>query len=253
MWWTSNILMRVIGGSRAYGTHNETSDWDFRGVALPSVNFLIGFPPGEDSSFTKEVKNKFEDTVIHALSKYCRLALNGNPNILETLYCRDQEVLFMTQTGQELMDMRDLFLSKRCFSSLSGYALGQLKRMRVSNSNPKHGSNKKEIEKYGFDTKNAMHLIRLLIMGKELLQNGELKIYRDNDRDFLLDIRHGKYTPYQIEKMAEEMDAECGYMRDSSPLPNEPDRDKIETWLAGIQLRYLNWDMSIFDVIKGEK
>jgi len=43
-------------------------------------------------------------------------------------------------------------------------------------------------------TKHAMHLIRLLITGTEVLEGKGINTYREKEREFLLDIRKGKYS-----------------------------------------------------------
>lgn len=64
-------------------------------------------------------------------------------------------------------------------------------------------------KKSGYDTKHAMHLVRLLRMGKEILLTGEVRVNRtDIDADELLDIRNGGYSYEEIVERAEVMCAE---------------------------------------------
>lgn len=60
-------------------------------------------------------------------------------------------------------------------------------------------------EKFGYDTKHAMHLVRLLRMGKEVLTTGEVHVLRP-DAEELLDIRRGKLSYKELVQYAEEMD-----------------------------------------------
>lgn len=60
-----------------------------------------------------------------------------------------------------------------------------------------------EIE-FGYDTKHAMHLVRLLRMGYEILTEGELRVRRPDAAE-LLDIRAGKWTYEQVVDYANEM------------------------------------------------
>ena len=62
-------------------------------------------------------------------------------------------------------------------------------------------------EKYGFDTKHAMHLVRLLRMGVEALRDEGIVVKRPDAKE-LLDIRNGKWTYNEIVEYAEEMDNE---------------------------------------------
>lgn len=58
---------------------------------------------------------------------------------------------------------------------------------------------------YGYDTKHAMHLVRLLRMGYEAVTRGEIIVKRPDAQE-LLDIRFGKMTYEEIVAYAEEME-----------------------------------------------
>ena len=60
-------------------------------------------------------------------------------------------------------------------------------------------------EKYGYDTKHAMHLVRLLRMGEEILKGEGVKVRRPDAQE-LLDIRNGKFTYDELVSWAEEKD-----------------------------------------------
>jgi len=78
-------------------------------------------------------------------------------------------------------------------------------------------------EKFGYDTKHAMHLVRLLRMGVEALRDGELIVKRP-DAEELLSIRDGAWTYEEVVKYAESMDKEVRevwYKR--TDLPKRPD------------------------------
>ncbi len=75
--------------------------------------------------------------------------------------------------------------------------------------------------------KHSMHLIRLLIMGTEILEGKGIHTYRDKDRDLLLAIRNGQYTYEEIFEMVDVYDKKFKYAKDNSPLPENLDYDKI--------------------------
>lgn len=77
-------------------------------------------------------------------------------------------------------------------------------------------------EKHGFDTKHAMHLVRLLRMGKEALTEGIINVHR-SDAAELLDIRNGKWTYEEILEYANELNEEVKRLADTSYLPKTPD------------------------------
>lgn len=85
-----------------------------------------------------------------------------------------------------------------------------------------------EIEaKYGYDTKHAMHLVRLIRMGKEILEQGLVLVKRP-DAEELVAIRNGAWTYDQVVTYAENMEQIMEASQKTSPLPREPDRVGID-------------------------
>lgn len=236
--WSDNRILLTRGGSHACGLARSDSDEDLRGVALPPVSWLLGFEPPFQRAQTYKVRDT-QDLVVHTLSKFCRLALNANPNMLEMLFCDDDQVLMQTQMGYDLRMMRHQFLSARVYVGYSAYAARQLKLMR--NHNTAQGSHRVWVEQFGYDTKNAMHLIRSLLTARTLLNDGRMEVRRP-DRDFLLSIHDGQYTMMQIQQMAEDLDHECQALQGHSPLPQAPDMASVEKWMIDQHKAWVNGD-----------
>ena len=83
--------------------------------------------------------------------------------------------------------------------------------------------------RYGFDLKHAMHLVRLLRMGGELLTTGSMHVYRP-DREELLAIRNGAWT---YEQLVEWGDSEITRLNSivangESVIPKSPSLKKLE-------------------------
>lgn len=119
----NNIIFLTLGGSHAYGTNIETSDVDIRGCALNRPSDLIGLTNFE------QVVNDATDTTIYSFNKLISLLLNCNPNTIELLGCKPEHYLMVTDIGQELLDHRKLFLSRKATYSFGGYANQQLRRL----------------------------------------------------------------------------------------------------------------------------
>lgn len=60
-------------------------------------------------------------------------------------------------------------------------------------------------EQFGYDTKHAMHIVRLMRMGEEILRDGKVNVYRPDAQE-LLDIRNGKWSYEELLEWAEEKD-----------------------------------------------
>ncbi len=85
-----------------------------------------------------------------------------------------------------------------------------------------------------YDSKNMMHVFRLLLMAKEIATDGLVNVFR-NDRDFLLDIKNGKYEYEELVQRAERIRKELPPLYQSSGLQETPNLDKINLLL--IQMR----------------
>lgn len=82
-----------------------------------------------------------------------------------------------------------------------------------------------------YDAKNMMHTFRLLDMALDIGSKGEIIVRRPN-RDFLLDIRAGKFEYNDLLKMAEEKVQEVEEVFAASSLPEEPDMKLINELLV---------------------
>ena len=121
--WQTNLLLEVLTGSRAQGLAGPESDTDSRGVCIPPREVLLGLEDFE------QYEERGGDRVVYALSKLVRLALDGNPNIIEVLYAEPEDVLFLRRFGERLLAERDAFLTRRVGERFLGYAGHQLRRM----------------------------------------------------------------------------------------------------------------------------
>ncbi len=110
------IILLGLGGSYAYGTYQENSDIDFRGITLNMTSDLLGLTEFEQYEDDKT------DTVIYSFNKMVKLLLECNPNTCEILGLEEEQYLIKTKLGQELLDQKGLFLSKRAAKSFGGYA-----------------------------------------------------------------------------------------------------------------------------------
>ena len=98
----SNIILLGLGGSHAYGTSNENSDLDIRGITLnPKSDILLGKDFGE-------VVNVETDTTIYSVNKMIELLTKCNPNTIEILGPLPEHYLVCTDIGKELLDNRKM-------------------------------------------------------------------------------------------------------------------------------------------------
>jgi predicted nucleotidyltransferase len=82
-------------------------------------------------------------------------------------------------------------------------------------------------EKYGYDTKHGMHLVRLMRMGYEIMSEGKVLVKRPDAKE-LLEIRAGAWTYEQLLEFAGEMEKRILAAAATSSLPRAPDREALD-------------------------
>jgi len=88
--------------------------------------------------------------------------------------------------------------------------------------------------------KHAMHLIRLLIMGTEILKTHQINTYREEEHNLLMDIRKGKYSYDELFKLVEIYDIKFKESSLSTTLPDEPNSKQVEELLISLYEDYYN-------------
>jgi len=143
------LIFAGLTGSHLYGTALPESDRDVRGVFIPSEEFYLGF-----LEKVEQVENHEPDETYWEISKFFKLCLDNNPNILELLFIPEQFRLFVTPEWLEILSHKDMFLSTKAKYTFSGYALSQLHRIKQHREwllNPP----KKQPERNNFGLPNA--------------------------------------------------------------------------------------------------
>jgi hypothetical protein len=134
------------------------------------------------------------DRPIYSLRKWTRLALKGNPTIMLLLFTPEEQLVHCDERGAELRALTPSIVSRRVQGPFLGYL--QAQKQRLTGERGQKRIHRPELEEmYGFDTKYAMHMLRLGFQGVELLTTGRLILpMREPARSFLLDVRRGKVS-----------------------------------------------------------
>ena len=314
----NRIILLGVTGSYGYGTEREGSDIDFRGITLELPSDLIGFTEFE------QVEDRETDTVIYGFNKIIRLLLSCNPNTIEILGIEPEKYVIRTDIGQELLDNRDMFLTKRAAESFGHYADAQLRRLqnaiaRDSMSQPdreehiirsvKHaledynrrsGESDSGVTKLYIDdavteglekeifidgemkhfplrkyndmmnsmnivireydkigkrnrkkddrhlNKHAMHLVRLFMMGIDILKYQTIRTRRpDDELELLKSIRDGYYMKDSVlnedfYKVVADYEKQFAEAEKVSTLPDSPDMNRVEEFVERINRRIVN-------------
>ncbi|MEV6750019.1 nucleotidyltransferase domain-containing protein [Streptomyces sp. NPDC051080] len=208
-----HTVYSCVMGSRAFGLATEGSDTDRRGVFLAPTPLFWRFekPP-------THVDGPAPEQFSWELERFCELALRANPNVLECLH--SPLVEHVDDVGRELLSLRGAFLSRLAHRTFVRYASGQRKKLEA------------DVRQYGAPRwKHAMHLLRLLGTGRDLLRTGELTIGVGAARDDLLAVKRGEVPWEEVERRMNRLMEESEETARNSPLPQEPDRARIEDFL----------------------
>lgn len=196
-----HIVFLTLGGSYAYGTNVETSDIDIRGCALNSKSDLVGLTQFEQVIDTKT------DTTVYSFNKLIKLLLNCNPNVIEMLGCKPEHYIFFSEIGQEMVDNKKLFLSKRAVNSFGGYANQQLRRLENAVARDRLPQSKKE-EHTLRSMKNAVKSFESRYTSFE---HGSISLYTDKstrdefDIEIFADIHIDKYPAREFDSILNEL------------------------------------------------
>ena len=203
-------------------TWREGSDIDTFGVHLADPRLLLGWglTKSEETVVTYE-----PDSTSHDLGKFLRLALGGNPTVLELLWL--PTYLVETGEGSRLLAIRSTLLGAEALrNSYGGYAHQQFTRVRLGQV-PDHRR-----------VKHLRHCFRLLLQGSELLRTGSIQVaVSEDDRAYLFAAAEGSPEAVQAEYERRREDFEAAHAE--TVVAPVPDRGPATALLESVRLAHL--------------
>jgi hypothetical protein len=257
------MILRVQVGSGVHGTAvSGQDDRDEMGLCLEPPEFVTGLarvPNGVGGLGPSVRFEQYErhtawdrpgglanrsgagdlDVIIYSARKWARLALAGNPTVLLVLFVPDDEVVFRNQAGAELTSNSHRFVSRLAASRFLGYLRAQ--KSAITGAPGAHTNRPELVAVHGYDTKYAMHALRLGLQGVELLTTGRITLpVPEPHTGYLRAIRHGQVPLSEVIGAVTAAEAELARLRDANSVPAEPDRKWVDKWLHRSYLDY--WD-----------
>lgn len=232
-----NLIWLVRTGSAMYGTQLEDSDIDLTGVCVEPPEVALGMLTGQPfQQYQNHVPGEkiqpgAEDKTVFSLRKFAYLCASGDPNLTPMLFTPTSEV--RTEWSDDLQRCREVFISKYTGYRFFGYAKSIAAEQVVKDTMRRS----ELIDKYGFDTKAAYHMLRVAHTGTQLMTTGEITLPMKL-AGHLVDVRLGMYSRDDVlSEFHHQMDLLDGAIN-SSDLPYQPDYTKINEWVARLHLLY---------------
>ncbi|WP_445255965.1 nucleotidyltransferase domain-containing protein [Nocardioides aurantiacus] len=255
------MILRVQVGSGVHGTSiTGQDDRDEMGICLEPARFVTGLarvPRGVEEVDREVGFEQYQrhtvwdqpgglanrsgagdlDVVVYSARKWCRLALAGNPTVLLALFVPDEEVVHRDEVGAELVAEAPRFVSRLAADRFLGYLRSQ--QAAMTGEVGAHTNRPELVATHGYDTKFAMHALRLGVQGVELLTTGRITLpVPEPDLGFLRSVRRGEVPLADVREAVGRAEARLEALRDSSDLPDQPDRAWVDDWLHRSHLAY---------------
>jgi len=218
----TTILM-TLGGSHAYGLATDLSDKDYLGVFVVPLERFIN--QAYTTAGRKQETVRFEvakgepvDATFHDINKFVRLALNGNPGILEIMWAPS---VYSVPLGKKLRNKRQDFLHKASLCPFFGYYRAQKHRLEAGMSLHTTGGK--------WNPKFATHMARLMIQARHLAETGELVVdlHQTKEYSLVVDIRAGVLNQGAALAEIDRLERLASEAEKQSCLPDEPNLDSI--------------------------
>ena len=251
-------ILRATVGSTVHGLHHGgQDDRDEMAVFIEPPEYLIGLRLARKQG----VRNpyRFEhwvertrpegarsgpgdlDLVAYSLRKYLRLALKGHPTVLLLLFVPDELTLVETELGRRLRQLRPAIVSKRAGRGYLGYLRGQKERL-LGTRGQKRVNRPELVETHGFDTKYAMHALRLGYQGLELLQTGRVTLpMPEPERSRVMSVRRGEHSLDEVVEEIGEVEQRLEAALEQTALPDSPDDDAVNEFLIDAYRQAWGW------------
>lgn len=228
----NRCILSGYRGSISHGMYvppkepTSVDDKDLMYIVVPEIYYYFGLM-NYGSRGTKEIKRNEWDIVAYEARKFISLLEQGNPNVLMMLWLENNYYTYVSEAGRLLIDNRDAFVGRHVYRAFTGYAHSQLHKMTHNAFQGHMGEKRRQlVDKFGFDTKNAAHLVRLLRMGIEFMKDGRLYVLRE-DASQLLEIKRGEWSLERITAEADRLFAVSEQAYLNSTLPESADKDRI--------------------------
>ena len=249
-------ILRGTVGSTLHGLHHGGQDErDEMAIFLEPAEFLVGLRLARTGSRWSTFEHFIErsqpegsrsgpgdlDLVSYTLRKWLRLALSGNPTVLLLLFSPPESLLVCTARGDALRALAPAIVSRQAGPRYLGYLRAQKERL-LGTRGQRRVNRPELIAALGFDTKYAMHVVRLGYQGIELLTTGRLTLPMPEPvRSRIMQIRLGERSEDEVVAEIEKVEQQLIQANEASPLPERPDHERVNAFVVDAYREAWGW------------
>lgn len=237
-------ILRVLVGSGVHGTSIDGyDDRDEMGICLEPPDYVCGLRVFEQYIYRSQPEGHRSgvgdlDLTIYSARKWLRLAMDGNPTVLIPFFVPEEHILTTSDAGESILRLAPAVLSRKAGHRYLGYLRAQRDRL-LEIRGGRHTNRPELVEQYGFDTKYAMHMVRLGLQGVELLQTGTVTLpIPEPSRTWLIELRRGEHTKEDALDAAAVCETRLVDLIETSDLRPEADTATVNAWLVDCHLHW---------------
>lgn len=192
-------VFRALVGSHNYGLATPESDKDYKVFVMPTFDDLY-----KGERYAKSLIGEKEDLDVHDVRKLSNLFFKSNVNFLEVLF--SNQVVMATDERHilefvyKLFSMNDEIATMNLpylYNVCEGMFLNKMKYLSKGTEGTQH-----LVDKYGYDTKQALHAYRILNFIVRLHQFDfdfeKAMKYEDEWQHYMLELKDGIYSESQF-------------------------------------------------------
>jgi hypothetical protein len=218
-------ILKGLVGSHAYGYATPESDKDWMTVYVGGIDTYFGL----NGAHTSHSTTNDLDITDYEFKKFVSLCCNFNPNVIPLLFLKKESYDSITnEFGLRLVQAKNLFLTKRCYNSLRGYATSQEKKIRHGLTEKLGQKRNDLIDKYGYDVKAAAHSVRLLRLAKHIFLYNEVDL--EEAAEECMKYRFGFFSKEEFQNRFDELIRQVDNSFSSCLLPEDVDMTTVNAF-----------------------
>lgn len=232
-------ILEIVVGSTLHGTsvNDGLEDIDLMSVVIENPDQALGLEPLDTwVARTKPEGVRSEagdvDHTTYGLRKFLKLALACNPTILLAFFAPGPFVRRRDARGEELQALHGKIITDRVYDTFRGYLKQQHERL-LGLRGQRNVTRPELVDRFGYDTKYAAHIVRLGYQGEEILTTGRITLpMPDAAREHVLGVRRGAFSLEQVSRFVLQARTRLDGAFALTSLPHEPDREAVERWMV---------------------